>query len=63
MTGARVDDHPGDHLQTPTTDATYFSQTSWHTFCVPERQLTGQLYAFFLPNLGVCAAADNSHDQ
>jgi hypothetical protein len=51
-----VEDHPGDHFQRPD-DSTYFGQTSWYTFNVPERRLTGQLYAFFLPNLGVCAAA------
>jgi hypothetical protein len=52
-----VDDHPGDHFQPPPDDAPYFSQTCWHTFAIPERRLTGQLYGFFLPNLRICAAA------
>jgi hypothetical protein len=62
-----VDDHPGDHFHQPDGAARYFGQTSWHTFSVPERRITGQLYSFFLPNLGVCAAAayvwDDSGDS
>jgi hypothetical protein len=67
MAGVLVDDHPGDHFHTPDGAAPYFGQTSWHTFNVPERRITGQLYSFFLPSLGVCAAAayvwDDSGDS
>jgi hypothetical protein len=52
-----MDDHIGDHFQQPPNDAPYFGQTSWHTVAIPERRLTAQLYGFFLPNLGICAAA------
>jgi hypothetical protein len=62
-----MDDHPGDHFQLNPDGDKYHSQTSWHSFNVPDRRLTGQLYAFFLPNLHICAAAvyvwDDSGDS
>ena len=49
--------HPLDRFHLPNDDDPYFIETSWHSFDIPERKLTGQLYGYFLHNLGVCAAA------
>jgi len=49
---------PGDHD---------WAETCWFTFTVPERRLSGQLYPFFKPTLGVAAAGayfwDDTGDQ
>lgn len=59
--------HPDDEFHPPLDDDPYRSETAWFTFTVPERRLSGQLYPFFQPNLGVMAAAayfwDDHGDQ
>lgn len=64
MTGAT---HPDDEFHPADTDDPYWTETCWFTFAVPSRRLSGQLYPFFRPNQGVCAAAayvwDESGDQ
>lgn len=44
-----------------------WTETCWFTFTVPERRLSGQLYPFLKPTLGVAAAAvyfwDDTGDQ
>lgn len=47
---------PNDELHPPTSDDVEWSETCWFTFTVPERRLSGQLYPYFRPNLGVMAA-------
>ncbi len=49
--------HPDDRFHPPATDSPYWAETCWFTFAVPERRLSGQVYPFFQPNLGVCSAA------
>jgi len=49
--------HPNDEFHPPTTDDPYWSETNWFAFSVPERKLSGWVYPFFRPNLGVCSAA------
>jgi hypothetical protein len=48
--------HPDDGFHPPTSDDPSWSETCWFTFTVPERRLSGQLYPYFQPNLGVLAA-------
>lgn len=59
--------HPDDEFHPPVDDDPYRTETSWWTFTVPERRLSGQLYPFFRPNQGVCAAGvyvwDDQGDQ
>jgi hypothetical protein len=59
--------HPSDEFHPPTTDDPYWSETNWFAFGVPDRRLSGWLYPFFRPNLGVCSAAvllwDDEGDQ
>src|ERR1700758_1782244 len=59
--------HPDDEFHPPTSDDPFWTETCWFTFAVPERKLSAQLYPFFRPNQGVCAAAayawDDSGDQ
>ncbi len=45
-----------DEFHPPTTDDPAWAETCWFTFMVPERRLSGQLYPFFQPNLGVLSA-------
>ena len=45
-----------DEFHRPTSDDPYWAETAWFTFSVPERRLSGQLYPFFQPNLGVMSA-------
>ena len=47
--------HPDDEFHPPTSDDPYWTETCWFTFTVPDRLLSGQLYPFFRPNLGVVA--------
>jgi hypothetical protein len=58
---------PDDEFHPPTSDDPYWTETCWFTFAVPDRRLSAQLYPFFQPNQGVCAAAayawDESGDQ
>lgn len=49
--------HPDDEFHPADTDDPYWTETCWWTFAVPERRLSAQLYPFFRPNQGVCAAA------
>lgn len=44
-----------DRFHPPTSDDPTWTETCWFTFTVPERNLSGQLYPFFLTNLGVAA--------
>jgi hypothetical protein len=55
--------HPDDEFHEPATDDPYWTETCWFTFAIPERRLSGQLYPFFRPNLGVCAAAAYVWDE
>lgn len=59
--------HPDDEFHPPPDDDPYRTETSWWTFTVPERRLSGQLYPFFRPNQKVCAAGvyvwDDEGDQ
>lgn len=59
--------HPDDEFHPPTTDDPEWTETCWFSFSVPERRLSGQLYPFFRPNVGVCAGAayvwDHTGDQ
>ena len=48
--------HPDDRFHPPTSDSPYWTETCWFTFAVPQRRLSGQIYPFFQPNLGVCSA-------
>ncbi|MCH2171444.1 hypothetical protein MK489_11720 [Myxococcota bacterium] len=49
--------HPDDRFHPPTSDDPYWTETCWFTFAVPERGISGQLYPFFRPNLGISAGA------
>ena len=55
--------HPDDEFHPPTSDDPYWTETCWFTFAVPARRLSAQLYPFFRPNLGVCAAAAYVWDE
>ncbi len=59
--------HPNDEFHPPTNDDPYWSETNWFAFGVPDRKLSGWLYPFFRPALGVCSAAvllwDDQGDQ
>jgi len=59
--------HPNDEFHPPTNGDPYWSETNWFAFGVPDRKLSGWLYPFFRPNLGVCSAAvllwDDQGDQ
>jgi hypothetical protein len=55
--------HPDDSFHPPTSDDPFWAETCWFTFAVPERRLSGQLYPFFRPNLGVCAAGAYFWDE
>jgi len=62
-----ADPHPDDEFH-PAPDANpEWTETCWFTFTVPERRLSGQLYPFFSPALGVVAAGayfwDDTGDQ
>jgi len=48
--------HPDDELHAPSTGDPSWSETCWFTFTVPERELSGQFYPYFLANLGVVGA-------
>ena len=45
-----------DEFHQPDSDDPSWAETCWFTFSVPERRLSGQLYPFFSPNLGVMSA-------
>ncbi|MGH9018093.1 MAG: DUF7064 domain-containing protein [Acidimicrobiales bacterium] len=60
--------HPDDEFHRPADPADPdWSETCWFTFTVPERRLSGQLYPFFKPTLGVVAGGayfwDDTGDQ
>jgi len=59
--------HPDDHFHPPTSADPFWTETCWFTFAVPDRRLSAQLYPFFRPNQGVCAAGayawDHTGDQ
>ena len=54
--------HVDDEFHAPTSDDPYWTETCWFTFAVPERRLSAQLYPFFRPNQGVCAAGAYAWD-
>lgn len=62
-----MSEHPDDNFHTPKDADPFWTETSWYTFAVPERKLSGQLYPFFRPNQGVAACAvfiwDDTGDQ
>jgi hypothetical protein len=59
--------HPDDEFHPPSSPDPDWTETCWFTFAVPERRLSGQLYPFFRPNLGVAAGGafvwDDAGDQ
>lgn len=59
--------HPDDEFHPVTTGDPYWTETCWFTLAVPHKKLSAQLYPFFRPNQGVCAAAayvwDDTGDQ
>jgi hypothetical protein len=55
--------HPDDEFHPPTSPDPAWTETCWFTFSVPERRLSGQLYPFFLPNLGVAAGGAYFWDE
>jgi hypothetical protein len=60
--------HPDDEFHPPVDpNDPDWTETCWFTFTVPERRLSGQLYPFFKPTLGVLAGGayfwDNTGDQ
>jgi hypothetical protein len=63
MTGPPGGSHPDDEFHPPESDDPYWTETCWFTFAVPSRRLSGQLYPFFRPNQGVCAAAAYVWDE
>ncbi|WP_067438023.1 DUF7065 domain-containing protein [Nocardioides jensenii] len=62
-----MSDHPDDNFHVPKDDDPFWTETSWYTFSVPGRRLSGQVYPFFRPNQGVAACAvfiwDETGDQ
>lgn len=51
----------GFHL--PTDDDPFWTETSWYSFYVPERRLSGALYPLFRRNLGVCSTGIHLWDD
>lgn len=47
---------PTDGFHSPANDDPWWTETSWYSFFVPERRLSGTLYTWFRPNLAVCAS-------
>ncbi|MCZ7526577.1 MAG: hypothetical protein M5U14_09505 [Acidimicrobiia bacterium] len=45
-----------DRFHPPPDADPWWTETSWFSFWVPQRRLSGALYPFFRPNLGVCAS-------
>jgi hypothetical protein len=64
--GPYSDSNDEFHPPTDPTDPEW-TETCWFTFTVPERNLSGQLYPFFKPTLGVASAGayfwDDTGDQ
>jgi hypothetical protein len=63
-----IEPHPDDEFHPPGDPADPdWTETCWFTFTVPERRLSGQLYPFFKPTLGVLSAGayfwDDTGDQ
>ena len=52
-----------DRFHPPGDDDPAWSETSWTSFCVPERRIAGTLYPLFRPNLGVCSLAVSVWDD
>jgi hypothetical protein len=53
-----------DEFHTPPEGAgSDWAETCWFTFSIPERRLSGQIYAYFKPTLGVAAAATHFWDE
>lgn len=44
-------------------DDPYWTETAWFGFHVPERKLSGWIYPFFRPNLGLCACLIQVWDE
>lgn len=49
--------HGDDGLHLADNDDPFWTETWWFDFIIPDRKLSGQLYAYILPNLGVCSSA------
>lgn len=45
-----------DLFHEPATSEHFLTETNWWNFCIPERNLDGQLYIYFRPNLGTTYA-------
>lgn len=45
-----------DSFHEPTSGDRWFTETAWYSFWVPERRLSGTLYAWFRPNLRIAAS-------
>lgn len=45
-----------DHFHPVPTADPWWTETSWYSFAVPERNLSGSIYPLFRPNLGICSA-------
>ncbi|AQT80830.1 hypothetical protein B1R94_18505 [Mycolicibacterium litorale] len=66
IVGPYADSHDEFHPPPDPADPDW-AETCWFTFTVPQRRLSGQLYPFFKPTLGVAAAGayfwDDTGDQ
>ena len=66
IVGPYADSNDEFHPPTDPADPEW-TETCWFTFTVPERKLSGQLYPFFKPTLGVASAGayfwDDTGDQ
>ena len=45
-----------DRFHPPASDDPWWTETSWFSFWVPERRLSGSVYPIFRPNLGICSS-------
>lgn len=45
-----------DHFHPVPTADPWWTETSWYSFAVPERNLSGSIYPLFRSNLGICSA-------
>jgi hypothetical protein len=52
-----------DGFHPPTDDDPYWTETSWYSFYVPERRLSGALYPLFRRNLGICSTGVHLWDD
>ena len=45
-----------DGMHVPSSPDLFFTETLWHAFAVPERNITGAIYPVFRPNQKICSA-------